>query len=272
MEQLFDPDKPYFTAWIRVHDIDTKPLYSSILYYFAYSDNNKSNAATPLYYAALCGSQDLAEKLISKHPQQINSTYGYYVSPLVAALRGEHFKIAQSLYERGANVDVQGPYKRTPLCGASLSGHLEIVEWLLSRGANPNVREDENGWAPLHSAAWLGHIEVSRLLLQYKVDNNPQDIDGETPLHLALKKGHVDVALLLLEHGADVNARDNSRKTPLHSASDAYFLSEGRRFEVVRLLVEHGANIDAEDDKSRTAFQIASEEGYHDIAKLLFGS
>src|SRR6266446_5528759 len=168
MEQLFDPDKPYFTAWIRVHDIDTKPLYSSILYYFAYSDNNKSNAATPLYYAALCGSQDLAEKLISKHPQQINSTYGYYVSPLVAALRGEHFKIAQSLYERGANVDVQGPYKRTPLCGASLSGHLEIVEWLLSRGANPNVREDENGWAPLHSAAWLGHIEVSRLLLQYK--------------------------------------------------------------------------------------------------------
>ncbi len=27
MQQLFDPDKPYFTAWIRVYDIDTKPPY-----------------------------------------------------------------------------------------------------------------------------------------------------------------------------------------------------------------------------------------------------
>src|SRR6266446_1772557 len=269
MEQLFDPDKPHFTAWIRVHDIDTKPPFQSLLYYFAYSDNNKSNAATPLYYAALCGFQDLAEKLISKHPQQINSTYGYYVSPLVAALRGGHFKIAQSLYERGANVDVQGTYNRTPLDGASLSGHLEIVEWLLSRGANPNVREDQNGWAPLHSAARFGHVEVSRLLLQYKVDNNPQDSHGQTPLHLASRAGYVDVALLLLEHGADVNTRDNSRNTPLHSTSNGRGVSEGRLLEVARLLVEHGANLDAEDEEGKTALQVALKEGHHDIAKFL---
>ncbi len=269
MQQLFDPDKPYFTAWIWVHDIDTKPPYHSLLYWFAYSDNNKSNAATPLYYAALCGFEDIAEQLITKHPQQINSTYGYYVSPLVAALRGGHFKIAQSLYERGANVDVQGPYNRTPLYGASCSGHLEIVQWLLSHSANPNVREDGNGLIPLHSAAWFGHVEVSRLLLQYKVDNNPQDSDGETPLHLASSLGYVDVVLLLLEHGADVNARDNSRNTPLHSASNGRGVSEGRLLEVACLLVDHGANLNAEDDEGKTAFQVASENGHHDIAKFL---
>ncbi len=269
MQQLFDPDKPYFTAWIWVHDIDTKPPYHSLLYWFAYSDNNKSNAATPLYYAALCGFEDIAEQLITKHPQQINSTYGYYVSPLVAALRGGHFKIAQSLYERGANVDVQGPYNRTPLYGASCSGHLEIVQWLLSHSANPNVREDGNGLIPLHSAAWFGHVEVSRLLLQYKVDNNPQDSDGETPLHLASSLGYVDVVLLLLEHGADVNARDNSRNTPLHSASNGRGVSEGRLLEVACLLVDHGANLNAEDDEGKTAFQVASKKGYHDIVNFL---
>src|SRR6266478_6653961 len=252
MEELFD-NKPYFSAWLQVHDIDTEPPRKSILYYFAFSSSNKTNTATPLYYAALCGFKDLADKLMTKHPQQINSTYGYYVSPLVAALRGEHFKIAQSLYERGADVDVQGPYKRTPLCGASLSGHLEIVEWLLSRSANTNVREDQNGWVPLHSAAWFGHIEVSRLLLQYKVDNNPQSSDGSTPLHEALEAGYVDVALLLLEHGADVNTRDNSRKTSLHSTSNGRGVSEGRLLEVARLLVEHGANLDAEDEEGKTA-------------------
>src|SRR6266436_552381 len=259
MEQLFDPDKPHFTAWIRVHDIDTKPPFQSLLYYFAYSDNNKSNAATPLYYAALCGFQDLAEKLISKHPQQINSTYGYYVSPLVAALRGGHFKIAQSLYERGADVDVQGPYGRTPLYGASCSGHFEIVEWLLSRSANLNFREEGEGSVPLHLAAYFGHVEVSRLLLQYKADVNAQDNDGGTPLHDASKAGRLDVALLLLEHGANVNARDNGRKTPLRWALERRDVSEGRPLEVARLLVEHGANIDAEDDEGKTAFQVASE-------------
>ncbi len=64
MEELFDPDKPYFAAWLQVHDIDTPPSYGSILYYFAFSPSNRTNTATPLYYAALCGFQDVAEQLI----------------------------------------------------------------------------------------------------------------------------------------------------------------------------------------------------------------
>ncbi len=269
MEELFDPDKPYFSAWLQVHDIDASPFYE-LIFYFSLSTRNKTNTATPIYYAALCGFQDLAELLITKHPQQINTTSGYYVSPLVAALSGGHFKIAQSLYERGTDVDVQGILNRTPLYGASCSGHLEIVEWLLSRSANPNVREEGEGCVPLHLAAHFGHVDVSRLLLQYKADNDPQSSDGRTPLHLASKGGHVDVALLLLEHGADVNARNNSRKTPLHYAlAKVQQASEGRLLEVTRLLVKHGASIDAEDYKGSTAFQVASEEGYHDIAKFL---
>src|SRR6266436_4169884 len=239
MEELFDPDQPYFGSWLQVHDIDTQPFDGSFFVYFGFLSHDKTDTDTaiPLYYAALCGFQDLTEHLITKYPQQINATYGRYVSPLVAALRGEHFKIAQSLYERGANVDVQGTYNRTPLDGASLSGHLEIVEWLLSRSANTNVREDQNGWVPLHSAACFGHVEVCRLLLQYKVDNNPQSSDGSTPLHEALEAGHVDVALLLLEHDADVNARDKSHKTPLHRALEGRGVSEGWLLEVARLLV-----------------------------------
>src|SRR6266446_4403382 len=175
MGELFDADKPYFAAWLQVHDIDTVPSYGSTLPYFAYSSSNKTNTATPLYYAALCGFQGLAERLITKHPQQINTAYGYYVSPLAAALGGEHFKIAQSLYERGANVDVQGPYSRTPLYGASCSGHLEIVEWLLEHGANVNAR-DNGRKTPLHRAleGWdvsEGRIlEVARLLVEHGVN------------------------------------------------------------------------------------------------------
>jgi ankyrin repeat protein len=262
MEHLFDLDKPHFAAWLQVHDIDISPPYPAFLFYFAYSSIGKSNSATPLYYAALCGFHDLAEQLIIKHPQQVNITGGYYVSPLVAALRRGHLKIAQLLYERGANIDVQSYRNRTLLNGVSRMGHLEIVQWLLSRGANPNVR-DGSGWTPLHSAASYGHFEVSRLLLQYKADNNIRDSEGKTPLYLASDWGRVNVVRLLLEHGADANTWDNSRSTPLLRA-----LQYGH-LEVARLLVEHGANIDAENDEGRTAFQLASEHGYHSFVKFL---
>jgi len=259
MEHLFDPDKPHFAVWLQVHDIDTSPpYYPAFLIYFANLSVERSNSATPLYYyAALCGFHDLAEQLIIKYPQRVNTTGGYYVSPLAAALRRGHRKIPQLLYERGANVDVLSYRNRTLLNGVSRMGHLEIVQRLLSRSANPNVR-DGSGWTPLHSAAAYKYVEVSPLLLQYKADNNIRDIDGKTLLHLASDWGRVNVVRLLLEPDADANTRDNSRSTPLLGA-----LLYGH-LEVARLLVEHhGANIDAEDDEGRTAFPLASERGYY---------
>jgi ankyrin repeat protein len=258
MEELFDPDKPYFVAWLQVHNIDTGARHPSFLSNFA----KKSETATPLYYAALCGFYDLAEQLITTRPQQVNTTGGCYVSPLGAALSGGHLKIAQLLYERGADVDVKGSDDRTPLYGASWFGHLEIVQWLLSRSANPNVWVIGD-FTPLHEAAGSGHVEVCRLLLQYKADIDAQGESEKTPLKSASDRGHVNVARLLLEHGADVNAQDRSHNTPLLGA-----VTYGR-LEVVRLLVEHGANIDVEDNKGRTAFQVASKSKHHDIARFL---
>jgi ankyrin repeat protein len=263
MEHLFDPDKPYFATWLQVFDIDTRPLHDSPLYEFTSSICKTSNSATPLYYAALCGFHGLAEQLILKYPQQVNTTGGYYVSPLGAALRGGHLKIAEVLHERGADVDVQGRINYTPLFGASCSGHFETIQWLLSHRANPNNQGKPDGWTSLHAAAYFKHVEVSRLLLQYKVDINAHDNKGRTPLHVAVQYERVNVARLLLEHRADVNARDNSHNTPLLGAV------ERGRLEVARLLVEHGANIAAEDKEGRTALHVASKKGYHDFAKFL---
>jgi ankyrin repeat protein len=266
MEDLFNPDKPYFAAWLEVHDIDTPPTDESVLYWFADTQKGQ-NAAAPLYYAALCGFHDVAEQLIIKHPQQVCTTGGHFVSPLGAALRGGHFKIAQVLYERGADVDVRGRNDYTPLYGASSSGHLKTLQWLLSRSANPNVREG-SGWTPLHSAGFYGHVEVSRLLLQHKADIYACDTDGRTPLHVAVQYERVNAARLLLEHGADVNARDNWRNSPLLWAVKPWLFKRAD-LEVARLIVDNGANIDAEDDEGQTAFQVASDYGYDDIAKFL---
>jgi len=180
MEILFDPDKPHFSAWIRIYDIDEAPGYNDYdLYYFTLA--GRSDAA-PLYYAALCGFHDLVEYLIDKCLQQVNAIGGWYVSPFAAAMAMGHFELAQLLYQRGADIDVRGFQGRTLLWGASVTGHLGIIQWLVCHGAATNVLDGINGisdWTPLHLAARKGYLEIAQTLLQHNADTNIQNSQGE---------------------------------------------------------------------------------------------
>jgi len=266
MATLFDPDQPYFSGWIRVHDIDVEPNMDSAFFQFTPHDGNRT-VASPLYYAALIGLHDVAEHLIDNCSQQVNARGGYYVSPLGAALRMGHFEMAQLLYQRGADVLVRGYWQRTLLHAMSIRGQTDIAQWLLGHNADLNVRQDD-GWTCLHLAAYNGKLEIVRMLLQHNADNNARDNRGQLPLHLASEPGHPEVTRLLLEHGVNVNARNENGSTPLHLASkDSQWVSsmEGK-LEVARLLIERGADVGAEDNEGKTPFQVA---GGSDMEKLL---
>ena len=211
MGHLFDLDKPYFAAWLRLHNIDTYVnQQSSSLYYFAVTSRS---GITPLYCAALCGFKDLVGDLVVKYPQDVNTRGGYYVTPLVAALAGRHFQTAKLLHHNGAHVNVAGRSGRAPLHSAAWYGDLEMVQVLLDYKANVNVQDPVN-WTPIHY--------VSR---GFRTQPAPHNIRQLFP----------DVARLLLEHGADPNARTNFGQTPLYLAT-----ADGTA-EVVRVLLEYGA-------------------------------
>jgi hypothetical protein len=112
MESLFDLDKPYFAAWLKLHDIDTSER--STFSVFKTLDS-KLRGASSLYYAALCGFQDLVEYLIIKYPQHVDASGGWYVRPLVAALAGKHFQTAELLRHSGAHPNVRDLSRNTPL-------------------------------------------------------------------------------------------------------------------------------------------------------------
>ena len=239
MEYLFDLDKPHFAAWLQLHDIDTfVNQESSSLHWFAVISGSD---ITPLYCAALCGFEDLVGDLVVKYPQDVNTSGGYYVTPLVAALAGRHFQTAKLLHDNGAHVDVRGRDEETPLHSAAWYGDLEMVQVLLDYKADVNVL-GHGGWTPIHYTS----SGLSPRLL-------PQNIRQLFP----------DVARLLLEHGADLNARTNSGHTPL------YLAAEKEIVEVVRVLLEHGANVGVADNKGMTPYEAASERGCDEIMKLL---
>ena len=261
MDDLFDTSKPHFAAWRRAHDLDEDWLY--------FTPWGRVHAGSPLYYAAFCGLYDLAERLIAKHPEQVNAVGGRIVAPLPAALYKRHFRVATLLHRHGAVLDVRGDAGKTPLYCASIFGNVDIMQWLFNHGADANVPRDD-GWTPLHTAAGNMELGAVQLLLDHNADINSCNEAGNTPLcetifepFTSREEKVVDVVRLLLAHGADPNPCDRNHSTLLHQAS-----SHGWP-EVVRLLVSYGAKVDAEDEEGMISFQVASGKGYHEIAKLL---
>jgi len=238
MESLFDLDKPYFAAWIKLYDIDN-PAFASTFCMFAL---DKKRDASPLYYAALCGFQDLVEYLIVKYPQQVNARGGYYMRSLVAALVGKHFQTAELLCQNGADPNVQCLFGNTPLHSTACYGDVEMVRALLDLGADVNIRND-TGRSPLNN---ISIIPV-----------RGGDVSGNC------RRSWANVAQLLLDRGADINARNNNGRTPLHT------MTLRKLVEVVRVLLEGGADVGAEDKQGGTAFSLAKARGYEEIMKLL---
>ena len=245
MEYLFDADKPYFASWLKLHNMDVDTSSASTFWMFT---TTPKIGATPLYYAAQCGFQDLVEHLVANNPEQVNAPGGYFVTPLAAALGAGHLQTAKFLYDNGADVDIIGHAEHTLLHAAALYGDFELVQILLECKADVNPRDIE-GWSPLHSASrgvggfppidTLSLSNVARLLLEHGADVNARNNEGSTPLHLAAEDGRVEVVPVLLEHGADVGAKDNRGRTALLVTSNKR--GNESRDEIMKLLSEHGA-------------------------------
>ncbi|KAH9044057.1 hypothetical protein EDB83DRAFT_1575968 [Lactarius deliciosus] len=260
MECLFDPDKPYFEAWVRLHDLD----------HISYSGNipDPVPRARPLYYAALCGFHELVELFTLKYQQYASARGGHCGTALHSASSAGHLQVVQTLLRHGIGVNVRGGGDGTPLLFSSRSGHLDIVQCLLEHDADVGLRDYRDN-TPLNWAANGGHFDIVRVLLEHDADVDSKDCNDRTPLHDAIwgdsPKGDCPrVVRLLLEHGANVNAWDTRHRTPLH------LVSMGQsNLDVARILVEHGADIDAEGEKGRTPEALASLQGRDEIARWL---
>ena len=266
IEFFFDADKPHWTPWCRVQEIDVS--------WECFTSSEELNNALPLYYASLGGFYDLVEHLVGKHPEHINARGGQLATPLVAALRGKYLQVAELLHCHGADVDVLSVDECTPLLIASNDGLVEVMRWLLDHGASVNA-QNKYRYTPLHVAVEKGGLQAAQVLIEHNADIHMRSDIGKVPLHLAatmIERDQVDVMQVLLDHGANPNARDNGNSTPLHDSSwwekEGYGNRQGT-VEGTCLLLKHGADIDAEDNKGRTPLRLALDHECDDIAACL---
>ncbi|XP_058229006.1 dynein axonemal heavy chain 12 [Hemibagrus wyckioides] len=136
-------------------------------------------------------------------------------SPLVIAIRNNHYDMAKLLLCFNANVNLKLAHCRTALHEAARSGVTDIAMLLLKSGADPDPRSTY-GLTPLALAAQGGHMEIVRELLRRGADVDSQAQDWATILYEASASGNPDIISLLLEYGADANIPKHTGHLPIH--------------------------------------------------------
>lgn len=170
----------------------------------------EDRGSSPLIDSVNAGDLAAVRAIVSGDPTLASLRLATGESPVMAALYRGHHPIVAALIEAGAEIDV---------FSAAALGRTEDLRAAL-RTTPVNVYAYD-GWTPLHLAAFFGHLDAARLLLDSGADVHAVSRNGltNTPLHAATAGKHVDVALLLHARGADPRVIDAGGYTPLQIAS-----------------------------------------------------
>jgi ankyrin repeat protein len=122
-------------------------------------------------------------------------------TPLLVACFNGYTQIVRELLDAGANPRiVDYIMKATPAHKAAFSGHPEAVKLLLEQGlVEIDAQGSYNGYTALHDAVWHGHIETVKVLLNANAPMHLRGHDGKTPLEMAIAYGYDEIAALIRE-------------------------------------------------------------------------
>ena len=168
-------------------------------------------------------------------------------------------------------LETDSAYDQTCLHLASEFGHRELVTVLLEKFKVPVSPNDKNGWAPLHSAANEGHIDICQVLLEHGAFAPARTVEGTSALHylarvnIGLRRGAFRLVVKkMLQGGADLNCQNRHGLTPLHEAA-----LRGN-FLVVQVLLEFDdLAVDATTAQGETALIYAARGNFPNILNLL---
>jgi ankyrin repeat protein/L-ascorbate metabolism protein UlaG (beta-lactamase superfamily) len=153
--------------------------------------------------------------------------------------------------------------ENTPLLLAAWHGHSDLIRFLLDKGADLSARNEREGTA-VHYAALFGHQEVLDVLAAEGAAIDARDDGGFTPMTWACYAGNTDLVKRLLSLGADLENRSVSGMTHMHAA--AY----GGHADVIELLVESGLTCNpGRDEPGNTPLFGALLREHSDAARVL---
>jgi ankyrin repeat protein len=206
--------------------------------------------------AIKAGEYERVKAMVSAEPALIDARGRTGESAILTAVYHRQKEIVNLLVARGATLT---------LFEACAAGEVERTERLIASDRSDVNAFSDDGWTPLHLAAYFGHTKIAEMLLGHGADvaARSRNATGNTALHAALAGDHKLLAGLLLGHGADVNAPDAAGWRPLHLAA------ANNNIDAINALIAQGADVHAPNGEGQTPLSIAQEQNHREAAALL---
>lgn len=153
------------------------------------------------------------------------------MTALMKAVKANDSAQVRQLIGQGVNVSEVDGAGDAPLIMAAYLGHTDITRLLLEAGADIGALDPGMKATALHAASYAGRTEAAKLLVQHGIDIDKQGpYNGYTALHDAIWQNNVDVARVLIDAGANLQLKNHDGQTPLD------FAKAKRAGEIVKLI------------------------------------
>jgi len=197
-----------------------------------------------------------ATAAVLSEPSLLNSATSQGVSPILMAVYFRKVEVAEALRNAKGGLDI---------FEAAAMGDLHEADRLLDLDPHAHREISGDGFSPLGYAAYFGHRQLLKDLLDRGADPNAvsQNDLRVSALHSALSGGHKEMVRDLIACDADVNVASGAEWTPLH------YVAFSGDLETAKFLLEKGAHPNSRNADEKLPTDIARERGFTDLAALL---
>ena len=206
---------------------------------------------------------DDMKSIINEHPNCVNGTT--WDNETALSLCVEYTEGAIYLIDHGANINSRSIYV------AVMKNSVEVLKYMLAKlGPNNDIiyrhRDDVNKVCNLNRAAYDGHVEIIRVLLDYGMNINEGTSvkSNRYPITEAAWMDKTECVKYLVECGADINQQGMDADWSVLSLA-----VENNNVELVKFLVEKGADVNIKDIFGRPPLYHATVKGYPNLITYL---
>ena len=190
-----------------------------------------------LHLASYMGSEVIVRRLL-ENMEDVNIIGGYFESPLIAGLQGDHPTIVDLLLDRGSEVNQFLPEHGSALHYACEHGSTRLIQSLLDHGADINAYDKKHGSVLAAAVSRSEHRAVVELLLRHEPKVQIRECDLlAAASHLYCRDG-LHLMRLLFRHDASIVATEAVIVKTIQEHKGFSYSSEA-----LRLVLEHDGGL-----------------------------
>lgn len=155
-------------------------------------------------------------------------------------------------------------------------GNTEMAQYLLEMARNTDTRSTLlmevcklRSLAPIHIAAFKGHVQFVELLLDNGVDVNIRSYSDLTPMMCAILGQHVDMVHLLCSRCTPIGFAHERCRVNFSYTTPLVVASQLGLVDIVEVLIDKKANANDTVDSGMTALHRAAWNGHEKVVTLL---